>query len=156
MRSILSIAALAVAVSTPAFAQSSQNDEIAIREVVTAFNDAIVEQDEAAMLELFLSPDAVFATSRGDGTGTRAQISNASGFASMIANDHDGDMREDFFDIEIQIGETTATMMSRFDFVMGDQIGNHGYETWSLLKVGDEWKIASVIWSSNGPRPADD
>lgn len=154
MQKALTSILLATAISMPAMALSPEADETAILGVVNAFNEAIVEHDEAAMLELFLSPDAVFASIRGDGSGGRVQLSNAAGFAAMIGNDDGNEMSETFFDIEIQIGEATATMMSQFDFVMNGDVGNHGYETWSLLRVGEDWKIASVVWSSNGPRPA--
>lgn len=154
MRTFLSTILLLVVVSNTAAAQSTSSDEAAIRDVVTAFSDAIIERDEAGMLDLFIAPTAVFASVRGDGSSGRVQVTDAAGFASTIANETDA-MREDFFDIDIQIGETTATMMAPFDFVINDQILNHGYETWSLLRIGGEWKIASVVWSSNGPRTAD-
>ena len=60
-----------------------------------------------------------------------------------------GNYKENFYNIVVNLDNNHATVTFDYTFNKNDEIENWGKEYWTLLKVEDNWKIASVLWTFN-------
>jgi hypothetical protein len=65
-------------------------------------------------------------------------------FAEAVARDTRGEWLERLFDPEIRIDGTMATVWGAYDFHLGGTFSHCGTDAFQMLKVGADWKIASV------------
>ncbi|WP_108868575.1 hypothetical protein [Aquimarina aquimarini] len=61
----------------------------------------------------------------------------------------DGDYKENFYNLIINLDNNHATVSFEYTFEKKDEIQNWGKEYWTILKVENNWKIASVLWTMN-------
>jgi len=152
----------ATAWAQPASAPLSASDDRAVREVLDAFAAAIVAKDRSAFARLVLTNPITFASAldartladvrrrRADAVGF--EIGSWSAFVEFVATSPDR-LEERFSNVVIQGDGTIATLYFDYAFVENGLVTNDGHESWGLLKTGDGWKIASVIWSVSTPAP---
>lgn len=56
---------------------------------------------------------------------------------------------EKFYNVAIDHDHHFAKISFDYSFSLDGAIQNWGKEYWTLLKVGDGWKITSVLWTTN-------
>jgi hypothetical protein len=77
----------------------------------------------------------------------RVQVDPPMGFINFVAN-YKGEIEEKMFNLNIQSDSVLATICFDYEFWKDKMMQNKGKETWNLLKVNNEWKIAAVYYSS--------
>ncbi|UOB18153.1 hypothetical protein [Abyssalbus ytuae] len=119
----------------------------------TAFVDSTKEQQ---FYDLFLH-DSITWASVYEGK-TKEHLKNKdnyqSSFSSTFKNFYtwikkDGNYKESFYNIIINKENNHATISFDYTFEKKGDIQNWGKEYWTLLKVEEDWKIASVLWTMN-------
>lgn len=56
---------------------------------------------------------------------------------------------EKFYNVNIANDNNYATISFDYSFFLDGEVQNWGKEYWNLLKVENEWKITSVLWTTN-------
>ena len=136
-------------------AQTNQDAEAKLKQVIEAFRVSIIEQDDFEKFSnLFLHDSITWAAIV---TGKTKQMVlkqkpdftfKSSTYKSFFNNLKKGS-EEKFYDVNIDVRNDFATISFEYSFNVNSEIQNWGTEYWSLIKIHDSWKITSVIWSQN-------
>ena len=137
-------------------------DTVAIKSVIEKFKQAIRQKDGPALNELFLYDDIFFqsAPSQIELDRTRAEkdpnflkqppTGRAQRFVKFISeNSHE--LEERFYNVQITQDKELALVTFDFDFRVDGAVTNYGIEVWQMFKIGKDWRIATVVWSSTRP-----
>ena len=137
------------------FAQTN-NDLNGLNQVINTFKNAITDDSkETDFYNLFLHESITWDTVLEGKTKDKLQstgkqrpfgASNFKDFYSFVSNNN---CKEDFYNITIGYDHNYATLSFDYTFLKDDKIQNWGKEYWTLLKVEGQWKITSVIWTTN-------
>lgn len=155
--------ALGILLSVPhiGYAQDPAESRQQIERVVEAFRSAIVNKDKDAFLKLLLKEDITWTSvlndtsiemlyaSRPDPKMKRPhKIFNGSPrkFIEMIVNDKQG-LEETFSNVRIDTDGEVAQVWFDYSFLADGVKKNWGKESWQMVRTGDGWKIAAVVWS---------
>jgi hypothetical protein len=72
-------------------------------------------------------------------------------FARFVGESRD-QLEEKFYNVKITQDGNVAWVMFDYEFLVSGKTENFGIETWQMIKLpGDQWKIASVVWTMNRP-----
>ncbi|TKR29244.1 hypothetical protein FCE95_13850 [Luteimonas gilva] len=156
------LAAFALLLALPAYAQTSTNpDTQSVEAVVEAFRASIVERDQARFKKLFLDERTTWQSVTGaknlaevrkkKPAAVKVRIdptNNPRNFIDEIAADK-VKSEEQFRDVKIQSDGDIASVYFDYSFLADGKETNHGKEAWQLVHTDDGWKIVSVIWSVN-------
>jgi ketosteroid isomerase-like protein len=164
--SILLCGAAAAATSNaPAYIgrhTTTLQDTQAINKVIEDFQVAIKTRNPKLLSTLVLnsnilfdapgSPeDIAYAHDKHDVTYDGLRAGGYTSFARFIATAKEA-IEEKFYNIKITQDGNVAWVMFDYEFVVDGKTQNYGVETWQMMKVaGDQWKIASVMWTMNRP-----
>lgn len=159
MRKFMLGALIFLMIGSSALAEADQADDVAaIESIMTQFSSAIEAKDAASLNALFLSSDTPFVLpavylpdGRRHSPENGVQIKDAQTFIEGIIRSEDI-TSEQFSEVNITVHEDLATMTARYDFIKNGEVANDGYESWSLAKTGENWKIISVMWTGHLPR----
>lgn len=139
-----------------AFGQNKdKTDKDDIKQVINNFMTCLVKKDSVKFYNLFNSEPVVWVgvfkdkTQQDriskDSTKKNYFVSNYKNFYRSISGL--GTDEEKFYNIKIDNDESIATVSFDYSFWEKDKKINWGKESWHLVKIKDEWKIASVIFS---------
>ncbi len=79
----------------------------------------------------------------------RIQQSNYAEFADFVSNAKTP-VEEKFYNVRIETNGTIGMVYFDFDFLDDGKLRNRGCETWQLIKTEKGWKIAAMLYSSQG------
>ena len=126
-----------------------------IKQVINTFMSCLAKKDSIKFYNLFNSDPVVWVgifkskTQQDriskDSTKKNYFISNYKSFYRSISDL--GTDEEKFYNIKIDNDESIATVSFDYSFWEKDKKINWGKESWHLVKIKDEWKITSVIFS---------
>jgi hypothetical protein len=140
--------------------QVTAQDTKLINKVIDDFQIAIKTKDRNLLTSLVVNPNILFESPMKpeDITTYRAKRDPAfdglkSGgyqrFASFISEAPET-LEEKFYNVKITQDGNVAWVMFDYEFVVAGKSENYGIETWQMIKLpGDQWKIASVMWTTN-------
>lgn len=141
---------------------STPQDTRAINKVIEDFQTAIKTKDRKLLSTLVLnsnilfdspmSPeDITYVRDNHDTTFDGLRAGGYGEFARVIGMSKES-IEEKFYDVKITQDGNVAWVMFDYEFVRDGKTQNYGIETWQMMKVaGDNWKIASVMWTMNRP-----
>ena len=161
MRSCIFAAALALfSVSSPAATKEDHAQSAAeIQKVVDTFKAAIIAHDGAGLKELFLPDQGNWLSVMHEELyqkvhamhpdHPRIEQSKYAEFADFVTNSKTP-VEERFYDVKILTNGTIGAVYFDFDFLDNGKVENRGSETWQLIKTDKGWKIAAMLYSSQG------
>lgn len=118
--------------------------ESAIRAVVQRLFDGIAAHD-SAMMRSTLLPDARFYSARNDipptSTASDEFVVRVSGMKNDLLERFTGPPK-------ILVHGRTAQLWGEYEFLLDGKFTHCGVDSVSLLKTGEEWKIASVVYTA--------
>lgn len=130
-----------------------------IQQVVDTFKAAIIHHDGQGLKELFLVEHGNWLSVAHEELYRKIvehhpeakaiQPSNFTSFADFVANAKEP-IEERFYNVKIETNGTIGIVYFNFDFVDNGKIENRGDETWQLIKTDKGWKIAAMLYSSQG------
>jgi hypothetical protein len=153
------LACLILSISCSVYAEHSpvQESEAQIRDIVESFRTSILNKDKDTFSSLFYSEDIPFVAVFSDEMKKQIRVKkpnypdsvNFGQFGSpvdrMISDDKD--LEEKIWNVQVQ----TDGYLGSVHFEYSDHVDNEmrawGTESWSLVKVGENWKITSVAFT---------
>lgn len=156
------LAAFALLLALPAYAQTAANPDTAtVEAVVEAFRASIVDRDKDRFMKLFLDDRTVWQYVIGDAnlagmrkknpSAAKVKIeanNNPRSFIEEIVADK-AKSEEQFRDVKIRSDGDIASVYFDYSFLADGKETNRGKEAWQLVRTDGGWKIVSVIWSVN-------
>ncbi|MEW6025183.1 MAG: nuclear transport factor 2 family protein [Pseudomonadota bacterium] len=155
-------ASLLLPAPQPAYAQAPDSGKQEIAQLVERFQTAIVAKDIAGFMTLFLREDITWNVVHTDDTvkrynaklkdpsiplATRIQAGSPRSFIESIARSRRA-KSETISNVRIDTDGEIAQVWFDFAFMIGDYKSAWGKESWQLVRTGDGWKIAAVVWSA--------
>ncbi|NRR34356.1 hypothetical protein HSX11_29720 [Oxalobacteraceae bacterium] len=141
---------------------STPQDTRAINKVIEDFQIAIKTKDRKLLSTLVLnsnilfdSPmnpeDIAYVRNTHDTSFDGLRAGGYGEFARVIGMSKES-IEEKFYNVKITQDGNVAWVMFDYEFIRDGKTQNYGIETWQMMKVvGDNWKIASVMWTMNRP-----
>lgn len=131
-----------------------KTDKDYIKQVINTFMTCIVKKDSIQFYNLF-NPDPVVWVGVFKGKTQQNRISKDSTKKNHFISDYksfyrsisDLETEEKFYNIKIDNDESISTVSFDYSFWEKNKKINWGKESWHLVKIKDEWKITSVIFS---------
>jgi hypothetical protein len=156
MRIVPPIAALLLFATTPCVAQESPKAQV--QQVVDSFQVSLKAKDAKALGDLFLPESKAWITTLGEPSFTnvktkhpevtRYKAGSWQEFTDFVGKTK-GSVEERFHNVRIETDGSVASVYFDFEFLMDGKVGNHGAETWQLVRTDNGWKIAAMLYSSN-------
>jgi len=120
----------------------AQNPKQEVLDVVNAFFFTMEEKDSVAFNNLFLENAYAYSVrQQGDSVLVRNSVLKATDSKYTLKER----LREQ--EITIHINNTIAAVWAPYDFWIDDKHSHCGYEVFTLIKKGEDWKIASLTYS---------
>lgn len=148
--------ALALILSFPAAAADSPQADI--QKVVDTFQTALRTRDTKTLGSLFLPEGKSWYTALGKASFESVKAKHPEvkpykagtwqEFADFVGSAK-GTVEERFHNVQIHTDGTVGTVYFDFEFLMDGKVGNHGAETWQMLRTPEGWKIVAMLYSSN-------
>ncbi len=152
-----------------AFAENPAESRQQIEAVIAAFGKALADKDKEGFMRLFLREDITWVGVYTDGSVARyrsslkdptqptpkVQAATPRKFIESIARAPEA-RTETFENVRIDTDGEMAQVLFDYSFMVGDYRNNWGKESWQMVRTGNGWKIAAVIWSAEEnpvPRP---
>lgn len=145
-----------LAISSTTFAQSNKKNEKAeIKAIVTEFMNCLVKKDSVKFYGLFYPGNVAWVGGIKDKTFQDNLKNNAAARDYFIGDykqfyrfiSDSGADQEKFYNINIENDENIAAVIFDYSFWKNKIKQNWGKESWGLVKVDGQWKIASVLFS---------
>ena len=137
--------ATALLAASPPVASSEDAGEQAVVAVVQGFFDALAERDVKAAAGLLASEGQFVSLREADGSLQQRREA----FSDFLENLGSG--REQFLERlwnpEVRIQGPIASLWTRYDFHRDGVFSHCGVDAVHLLRDGDEWKIAGVLYT---------
>lgn len=138
------------------FAQTKKdNNKQEIQKVLNTFMECLVKKDSTKFYSLFHSDPVVWlgvthqksyaVELKKDST---AKDNYKSNYKSFYRHFYTKEIEEKFYNIQIIENGYIATVMFDYSFWAKGKKTNWGKESWALIKTSGQWKITSVIFSS--------
>lgn len=132
-----------------------QNDKKEIQKVLNTFMECLVKKDSARFYSLFHTEPVVWVgiTHRKSYADelkkdSTAKDSYKSNYISFYRYFYTKEVEEKFSNIQILENGYIATVMFDYSFWAKGTKTNWGKESWAMIKTNGQWKITSVIFSS--------
>lgn len=138
---------ISLAFAPSVVAQESGDDEMRVRAVADAALTAISDEDFVALTDLMVSEAVMFPVVEREGTFTYYARPRSESRARAVTSD----IVERGFDGEVRIAGGIATVWLPYDLYVDGEWSHCGVDAFTLLRVGDEWQIASIAWSVEQP-----
>lgn len=152
-------AALVLSSACSFAADSPSKAKSDIEQVVETFKAAIIHHDGQGLKDLFLPEHGNWLSVVHEELyrkvverhpeAQRINPSSYASFADFVSNAKDP-IEEKFNNVRIETNGTIGIVYFNFDFLENGKIENRGDETWQLIKTDKGWKIASMLYSSQG------
>lgn len=117
----------------------------AVRATVQRLFDAM-EQRDTAVARALLVPGAHMIAIRGDTVVTRARAQSDTSFIAQLATGKER-LLERFWQPTIHVDGPIASVWTPYDFHVDGKFSHCGVDAFSLVRVGDAWKVASITWT---------
>ncbi|MEE9361154.1 MAG: hypothetical protein V3U92_00985 [Cellulophaga sp.] len=125
-------------------------------QIINTFSKAITNPEmETEFYNLFLHDSITWATVNEGKTKEDLKSKNdyqpysSASFKTFYKMIKTGSYEEKFYNIITQQDDNYATISFDYSFHKDTEIKNWGKEYWTLLKVDEQWKITSVLWTTN-------
>lgn len=145
---------LVILLTQSTFSQT-RTDKQQIQKVLNTFMDCLVMKDSAKFYSLFHTDPVVWvgvthqkthaAELKKDST---VQDNFRANYKSFYRYFYDKSVEEKFYNIQILENGYIASVMFDYSFWGNGKKENWGKESWGLIKTNGQWKITSVIFSS--------
>jgi hypothetical protein len=137
----------ALALSLPLSAQSADTERTAILAVVDSAMARISRNDFAAAAELMLDDGMTYRVATA-GDPMRYGADTREAFGKVVPR---GKVTERGLDPEVKISGRLATVWLPYDFHVDGKWSHCGVDIFTMLKVGDQWRIAVLAWTVEQP-----
>ena len=145
---VITLACVAgVLVTTALRAQAPADERARVLAVADSALAAVSRADFVAFTDLMLDSAVTFSAREADG-----QIRTS--FATRArerARTFNTTLTERGFRPEVHISGPLASVWMRYDFYLGGNWSHCGVDTFTMLKVGGRWRIATMAWSVEQP-----
>ncbi len=144
---------LLITFSNLTFGTNDNSDTKKLNHILNEFLTAISNKDEKEFLDLFYDHSVVFV-----GVNPDKRTGNLPSNNGLMYSTHVGfigwivaspkKVEEKVWDVKIETDGNIASIYFSYSFHMDDKKINWGDEQWSLIKVGEHWKIVSVLFTA--------
>jgi hypothetical protein len=146
LRSHLLAGVVSAVVSVAASAQGVAR-ETAVLAVADSALAAITRGDMAGFTDLMVPEAVLFPTRTQDGV-TRYRVRPR---AEQRASPMGGKVTERGFRPEVRINGGVAMVWYPYDLYVDDKWSHCGVDVFTLIRVADRWRIATMVWSAEQP-----
>ena len=137
----------AVVVALPASAQEALDEHARVEAIAEAALEAISNEDMIAFTDLMVDDAITVSIAERDGEVRYSVRSRAESRARNPQND----ILERGFDPEISISGPVAMVWLPYDLYVDGAWSHCGVDTFTLVRIEDGWRIASMAWSVEQP-----
>ena len=131
------------------------NNRQEIQKVLNTFMDCLVKKDSIKFYSLFHTDPVVWVGVTHQKSFANEQIKDStakdnysSTYKSFYRYFYTKEIEEKFYNIQILEGGYIASVMFDYSFWANGKKTNWGKESWAMIKTNGQWKITSVIFSS--------
>ncbi|CAN5452771.1 nuclear transport factor 2 family protein [soil metagenome] len=128
----------------PAFAQTSSNDEAAVKATVNKLFEGMQKADSTILKPLF-TPTARLQTVVNKQGEVAVNDDGIGKFISSIGKAKAGTLDERLASMEVKIDGELATAWTPYVFYRQDQKSHCGVNAFTLVKMSGNWKIQTII-----------
>ncbi|SFD29139.1 nuclear transport factor 2 family protein [Spirosoma endophyticum] len=128
----------------PAFAQTSSNDEAAVKATVNKLFEGMQKADSTILRPLF-TPTARLQTVVNKQGEVAVNDDGIGKFISSIGKAKAGTLDERLASMEVKIDGELATAWTPYVFYRQDQKSHCGVNAFTLVKMSGSWKIQTII-----------
>jgi hypothetical protein len=133
--------AILLALASPASAQQERVESAAVRTVVDRLFDGMRERDAAKMSATFHPVARLY----GVGPDGEVRETAAADFVAGVMRAPAGLLLDEVLgEVEIRIDGPLASVWTYYDFFAGDDFSHCGYNTFTMLHSGGEWRIVAL------------
>ncbi|MAG75788.1 MAG: hypothetical protein CL811_03415 [Colwelliaceae bacterium] len=156
MNYIARLALILATLSNQAFAASTQDSKAQIHNVIEKFRTSIINKDTETFGALFFSDQVPFIAVFSDEMLAKKRVDNPEyplavdfGKFGPPSNMLSGDDAEEekISNIKIQTDGYLASVHFDYKDIVNGKERAWGTESWSMIKLGSEWKITSVSYT---------
>lgn len=122
-------------------------DEASARVLADTALAAITRGDFAALADLMLDEGRTFSARENAGAIRYGSRTRAQERETKVT----GTIAERGFDMQVRVSGPLATVWVPYDLYRNGQWSHCGVDAFTLLKVGGQWRIASLVWSVEQP-----
>jgi len=119
------------------------SDHAAVLQVVKRVFDGMRTRDTALMRAQFEPSARLLSIDKKSGA-PRVQVSDPGGWIAAVARGTGPAWDERIFDPVVELDDNIAHVWAYYEFWRGDQLSHCGYDSFFLVKLGDEWKVSQV------------
>ena len=139
-----------------AFSQTkNKNDKNEIHKVLTTFMECLVKKDSIKFYNLFHTDPVVWVGVTQQKTyadelkkDSTAKDNFRANYKSFYRHFYTKEVEEKFYNIQILEDGYIASVIFNYSFLENGKKTNWGKESWAMIKTSGQWKITSVIFSS--------
>ncbi len=132
-----------------------ENDKEALHKVLNSFMNSLKTKDSLSLYNLFYNGDVTWVGVYKDNTqqvrlkkDSTAPGYKVADYKTWFRSTTMGSVKEEkFYNVNIDTDGHIASVTFDFSFWAGGKKGLWGKESWGLVKINDQWKITSVIFS---------
>ena len=134
---------------------ANEEDKIALTKVLHTFMTSLKTKDSTSLYNLFYEGNVSWVgvykektqakRVKYDSTALNYKVSD---YKTWFRSTTAGSIKEEkFYNVNIDTDGSIASVTFDFSFWAGGKKGLWGKESWGLVKINNEWKITSVIFS---------
>jgi hypothetical protein len=137
-----------------AFSQTKNNKK-EIHSVLTTFMECLVKKDSTRFYSLFHTDPVVWVGITQQKTyadelkkDSTAKDNFKANYKSFYRHFYDKEIEEKFYNIQILEDGYIASLLFDYSFWEKGKKTNWGKESWAMIKTNGQWKITSVVFST--------
>jgi Putative lumazine-binding len=143
---IFCVATCGAAIADAAVPGHQPGEEAAILAVVDGFMHAVTEQDAAAMARM-QTADGMTYSWRPAKTGGMEIVGRSNAYWADPKNKNPRALRERYWSPNVHIRGGIAQVWAPYEFWIDGKTSHCGIDTFDMVKVGGEWRIANATWT---------
>lgn len=120
-------------------------EEAAVLAVTQQIFDGINQKNGDLIRSAMIPEGMVMATFQQEGTH-RARFTSAEDFISQVDNPPQ-EFHERMFETTVHIQKGIAVVWAAYDFHLDGAFSHCGIDNFSLVKIGEEWKVVSLTYT---------
>jgi len=126
-------------------AQAQNPEEAAILETIQHVFDGINEKN-ADLIRQSMMPDGILYATFLEEDSPAARYTSAEDFAAGIT-EAESVYHERMFEHELHVQDGVALVWAAYDFHIDGNFSHCGVDTFSLVKTGDNWRVAALTYT---------
>ena len=154
IRRILPLLVVLLALSAFSQTRKTTNKE-EIKKVLNTFMECLVQKDSTKFYSLFHNDPIVWVGVMQQKTyenelkkNSNAKDNFKANYKSFYRHFYSKEIEEKFYNIQILEDGYIASVAFDYSFLENKKKSNWGKESWAMIKTNGQWKITSVIFSS--------